>query len=286
MQNAMAVQTGAANPHGRSGADFDELLRTGQSAVLAQAGRFGALKKTLTKGGTAIALAALLMVGVAPPEAHADSTMERIAKDALGGAGGAALFGQFGKGRGRDAFRLIGAVAGVAAAEALQRPQQTYTVTASPTQGFSMQQQGGAAPMQYANNGNGALIGGVEPLAPEKREKIAAQERGAFAARDTYARSLYTLQQAEEGQVLNPRSKTATQDVANANSAAQAALQQYATARSDYMNACEFMAKRGYDMHEFAYNYSLLQRQVTAKDMNTRDLAAVEVPQTGLRNSY
>ncbi len=122
-----------------------------------------------------------------------------------------------------------------------------------------------------------ALVGGTEILSQDKREKLAAQERSALAARDVYARALHTLQQAEENQVLSPRSKSAQQETSAANSAAQSALQQYATARADFMNACEFMAKRGYDMQEFAYNYSLMQRTVTAKDMHPRDMAEIDV---------
>jgi len=74
------------------------------------------------------------------------------------------------------------------------------------------------------------LGSGTEQMAPDKRDKLAIQERNALQARDTYARSLYTLQQAEENQVLNPRNKAAQQDLSNATTSAQSALQQYAVA--------------------------------------------------------
>lgn len=254
--------------------DFDRQLQAARVSVLAQAGRSETVKKSFTASAAALVAAAMFAVSMAPQQAHAgDITFERIAKDALGGAAGAALFGQFGKGRGRDAMRVIGAVAGVAVAESMQQPKpQTYTFSMSPGQGFSMQQNGG----QNMVSGP-ALVGGTEILSQDKREKLAAQERSALAARDVYARALHTLQQAEENQVLSPRSKSAQQETSAANSAAQSALQQYATARADFMNACEFMAKRGYDMQEFAYNYSLMQRTVTAKDMHPRDMAEIDV---------
>lgn len=252
---------------------FDQLLKSGQTSVLAQAGRFGAVKKSLTASAATLVTAAMLAVSAAPQQAHAGG-FERIAKDALGGAAGAALFGQFGNGRGRDAMRVVGAVAGVAVAESLQqpKPQQTYTFSASPSQGFSFQQNNPGL-----SGSSSTLSSGTEPLSLDKREKLGIQERNALQARDAYARSLYTLQQAEESQVLNPRSKTAQQELSTANSAAQTALQQYAAARGDFMNACEFMGRRGYDVQEFTHSYSLLQGQVTARDMHPKDMAEIEV---------
>jgi hypothetical protein len=57
----------------------------------------------------------------------------------------------------------------------------------------------------------------------------------------------------------------------------QSAAQQYNGARSDFVTAFEYMSKRGYDLHEFAYAYSASQHQVTAKDMQPRDMAEVQL---------
>lgn len=256
---------------------FDQLLKSGQASVLAQAGRFGSVKKSLTATAATLVTAAMLAVSVAPQNAHANGTLERIAKDALGGATGAAIFGQFGKGKGRDAMRVIGAVAGVTVAESLQRPQpqtQTYTFSSSAYQGGSVQPSNSG----FSLFGSGSsLPSGTEPLALDKREKLSIQERNAMQARDSYARSLFTLQQAEENQVLNPRSRAAQQELSAASSTAQVALQQYAAARGDFMNACEFMGRRGYDVQEFNHSYTLLQGQVTARDMHPKDMAEIEV---------
>jgi len=116
----------------------------------------------------------------------------------------------------RDAMRVIGAVAGVAVAESLQqpKPQQTYTFSMSPSQGFSFQQNNPGheswheQPRRIIQTGAYAGLGsGTEQMAPDKRDKLAIQERNALQARDTYARSLYTLQQAEENQALRDQAE-------------------------------------------------------------------------------
>lgn len=274
----VAMQTSTSESHDKE-ARFEQLLRSGQGAVLAQTGRLDSLRKSLTKSATVIAVAAMVAIaGAAPEAAHAENlTFERIAKDALGGAAGAGLLGQFGKGRGKQALRVVGAVAGVAVAESLQQPRQPQQVfsfsTSQPQQQVVMQQ---PAFQQYAPP---TPTGGTEQMLPEKYSRMVAHEQAALTSRDSFARSLYTLQQAAENQVLNPRSNTAVQEYSNANTAAQVAQQQYTTARNDFMKAYEYMASRGYDVRNFAYSYSLLQRQVTEKDMHSRDMAGVEIQQ-------
>lgn len=259
------------------GSRFDALLRSGQGIVLAQAGRMNTLSQSLTKSATALAVAAMVAIaGVTPKVAHADNfSFERIAKDTLGGAAGAGLLGQFGKGRGKQALRVVGAVAGVAVAESLQQPrQQVFSFSTNPSQ-----QQVVMPQPTFQPNLPPSPTGGSEQMAPEKYSRMVAQEQSALSSRDAFARSLFTLQQSAENQVLNPRSKAAMQEYTNANTGAQVAQQQYATARNDFMKAYEYMASRGYDMQNFAYSYSLLQRQVTEKDMHSRDMAEVEIQQ-------
>ncbi|MBP8275394.1 MAG: hypothetical protein KAX55_00675 [Propionivibrio sp.] len=259
---------------------FDVLLRSGQGALLAQTGRLNTLSQSLTKSATAMAVAAMVAIaGVTPNPAHAENlTFERIAKDALGGAAGAGLLGQFGKGRGKQALRVVGAVAGVAVAESLQQPrqpQQVFSFSTSPVP----QQVVVPQPTFQQQYPAPTPTGGTEQMLPEKYSRMVEHEQSALTSRDAFARSLYTLQQTAENQVLNPRSKTAMQEYTNANTAAQVAQQQYTTARNDFMKAYEYMASRGYDVRNFAYSYSLLQRQVTEKDMHSRDMAEVEIQQ-------
>lgn len=274
----VGMQTSTQQSQGNDDARFEQLLRSGQGAVLAQSGCLNSLKQSLTRSATVMAVAAMVTIaGVTPEAAHAENlTFERIAKDALGGAAGAGLLGQFGKGRGKQALRVVGAVAGVAVAESLQqpRPQQVFSFSTSPSQQQVVVQQ--PAFTQYASP---TLSGGTEQMVPEKYSRMVSHEQAALTSRDTFARSLYTLQQAAENQVLNPRSKTAVQEYTNANTSTQVAQQQYTTARNDFVKAYEYMASRGYDVHNFAYSYSLLQRQVTEKDMHSRDMAEIEIQQ-------
>jgi len=81
---------------------FDQLLKSGQTIGACPGRRFAAVKKSLTASAATLVTAAMLATSVAPQAAHAgDFTFERLAKDALGGAAGAGLFGQFGKGAAR-----------------------------------------------------------------------------------------------------------------------------------------------------------------------------------------
>lgn len=249
-------------------AAFDSLLRMGQGEVLAQAGAMESIKRVMTRSAVALSAAAAIAIGglAAPEAAHAQSTMERVAKDALGGAAGAALFGQFGKGRGKDVFRVLGAAAGVVTAESMQRPQQPQY---QPYPNQPIPSYGGGYPaspqyQQYPTGGNVVM-------SPDKQEKMLIQQRSYMMARDTYARSLYNAQQAEENRVLDPHNSDAERAAAAAGSAAQSAGGRYNQVRGDFVNAYETMARNGYVMNDFAYSYSLAQRTVTARDISPRE---------------
>lgn len=259
-----------------SDADFDALLRTGQGEVLAQAGALAKVRQAMTKSAVAMSVAVAVAIGAAaaPDVAHAQSNaLERLAKDALGGAAGAGLMGQFGKGRGRDAMRVIGGIAGVAVAESMQRPQQ-------PPPGYPGNSAYPYPNQAYANPqaaGYGQNAGGTTPLSYDKQEKMAVQQRNYMVSRDAYARALLAAQSAEENRVLEPRSEEAAKLAAAAGGAAQTAGQRYNQVRSEFTNAYEVLARNGYVMQDFAYTYSLAQRPVSARDLAPRDMAGVPI---------
>lgn len=243
--------------------EFEELLRAGQGAVLVQASRLDAFRRTMTTAALALATSAALALTSVPQEARAEG-FDRFAKDALGGAVGAVIGGQFGKGNGRTAMQVVGALIGVGVAESLQNPKQPDAAAAqSPQQSDAMRQ---AAVRQ-----SGVVTGGSEVLSPDKRDKMSYLERNTLASRDEYAKSLVTAQQAEDNRVLAPRDQDAYDRAVSANSTAQTYGQRYNQARSDFDNAYEYLAGRGYDVREFSYTYLLTQKQVSTKDASYRE---------------
>jgi len=258
--------------------EFESLLRYGQGEVLAQAGTLSHVKNSLTKSATAIAVAAMVAFGglSVPNTAHADNSFERVAKDALGGAIGAGLLGQFGKGRGKTALQVVGAATGVVVAESLQHPQVQPN-----TQYQNTQYQNGMNNQGYPQNGTpayGQPGNGMTLLSYDKQEKMAIQERNFMASRDAYARALYNAQQAEENRVLDPHNDAEAKAAVAAGGAVQVAGQRYSQVRSEFAGAFEILARNGYAMNNFTYAYSLAQKPVSARDLNARDLAAVTAP--------
>lgn len=246
---------------------FEDLLRAGQGAVLVQASRLEGIRKGMTTAAIVLATTVGLALSAAAPQAHAGG-IDQFAKDTIGGVIGAAIGGNFGQGRGRVAMQVLGAAAGIAIAESLQRQQQAANNGA------------GVPGYGQANNQNqvGTVAGGSEQLSPDKRDKMMHLERNALASRDAFAKSLAVAQQAEDNRMLDPRDRNAYQSSLAASTATQTYNQAYSQARSDFVNAFEYLAKRGYDVHEFSYSYAMAQRQVTAKDVNYRDMQAAAAP--------
>lgn len=245
--------------------EFEGLLRAGQGAVLVQASRLDAFRRTMTTAALALATSAALALASVPQEVHAEG-FDRFAKDALGGAVGAVIGGQFGGGNGRTAMQVVGALIGVGVAESIQNPKQP-DANAVP----SPQQSEADAMRQAAVRQSGVVTGGSEALSPDKRDKMSYLERNTLASRDEYAKSLVTAQEAEDSRMLAPRDQDAYDRAVSANSTAQAYGQRYRQARSDFDNAYEYLAGRGYDVREFSYTYLLTQKQVTTKDASYRE---------------
>lgn len=255
--------------------EFEKLARAGQGVVLAQASRIESFRRSMTTAALGLATAVALAVGgIGTPQAHA-ADFDRIAKDFIGGAAGAALGGQFGKGRGKTVMQVVGAAAGVAVAESMQRQQQQPPGYGGP--GYSG---GGYNSPSYG----GPSAGGNVPLAFDAREKLGQMERSALMARDGYARSLAAVQQAEDARVLSPNDKNVYQASAAANSTSQAQGQLYNQARSEFVNAYEHLARRGYDVHEFSYSYSMTQQNVSSRDVNYRDMRGTAMPPPAARS--
>ena len=238
---------------------FETLMRTGQAGVLAQAGRMERVRKCMTTAALTLATAAAMTFsGVGVTDAHAQNVFERFAKDTIGGVIGGGIGSQMGKGRGKTAMTVLGAATGVVVAEAMQRP-----TIATPNGNFTM---------------------GTEPLSLDKKDKMHTQEMNVLTTRDAYARSLYVAQQADESRVLDPRNKATVDAATSASAVVQTLSQRYAQARTDFGNAYEYMGSHGYDVNEFSQTYTLIQRQVTAKDMNLRDMSAIQ-PQPAVRRA-
>lgn len=256
--------------------EFEKLLRSGQGAVLVQAGRLDSFRKNLTATALSIAAAVALSLSAVPQESQA-AGFDQFAKNALGGVVGAAIGGQFGGGRGKTIMTGIGAAAGVMVAESMQHPQQPEENNSHSANGEHQGQRAEGeqvARRQSTANQNqyGVVAGGTVVLSPDKRDKMVSMERDTLATRDAFAKSLATAQQAEDNRVLSPRDKSSYEAALAANTGTQTHNQKYSQARSDFDNAYEYLAGRGYDVHEFSYTYMLTQKQVTAQDVNYRDM--------------
>lgn len=267
-QGCDLVEGFSAYPRSAADKDFEQALRGAQAAVLVQASRLPGIRKAMTTAAVALATSVAIAFSGAAPEAHA-AGIEQIAKDTLGGVLGAAVGSQFGKGRGRVAMQVLGAAAGVAAAEAMQRPQPT------PAPSYGSYGSSGYPSMSQNNNQLGTVVGGTEILTPDKHEKMIALERNTLQTRDAFARSLADAARAEDDRVLDPHDRNAYQMSLRASTTTQTYNQNYAQAKNDFVNAYEYLARRGYDVHEFSFTYSVAQRQVTARDVSYRDMRGV-----------
>lgn len=266
--NGHAVNaTFSGTPKPKVSQTFEGLLRTGQAAVLAQVSRLPTARKAMTTAAMAMASTVLMSFGTAPEAQAAD--LGRYAKDSIGGIIGGAIMHNFGKGKGKTALTALGVAAGVAIAEEMQKPRNPQS-NYSPGSGFYQPSVGG--------------MGGTEQLPLEIMSKMSAQQTNVLMLRDQYARALYIAQMAEDNRVVDPQNKALVEAATLAKSMARAPEQRYAQVRSDFAAAYEHLARRGYDMHDFAYTYSVLQKPITARDMNPQDMSGVQAqhqrPQT------
>lgn len=226
-------------------AEFASLLRAGQAAVIAQVSRLPNAQKAMTTAAAAMATAVLVSMAAVPEAQAAD--LGRYAKDAMGGLVGGAIMHNFGRGKGKTALTAFGVAAGVAIAEEMQKSRRSGT------------------------------MGGAQPLSPEVMGKMASLQQTSLLMRDQYARARYVAQMAEDNRVLDPRNNGLVEAAALANSMAREPEQRYIQARNDFFTAYEHLARSGYDVRDFTYAYTALQKPVTARDMSPRDMSGIQL---------
>lgn len=258
-----------------SSQEFEALLRVGQGAVLVQTSRIRSFRKSMTTAAIALATAAALSLSMIPRDANAFD-FKQILSDTLGGTIGGAIGSKIGGGNGRVLATAVGAAVGVQVAEQIRKPQsQPPQQSPQPSR-----EEGAQAARPVANQDQyGMVSGGTTVMSPDKRDKMVYLERNLLSTRDAFAKSLSEAQQAEDNRMLSPHDRDAYERAVAANTATQSYGQRYNQARSDFDNAYEYLARRGYDVHEYAYTYMLTQKQVTAQDVNYRDMARPEQQQ-------
>lgn len=250
----------STTPPPRVSSAFEGLLRAGQATVLAQVARLPDARKAMTTAAAAMATTVLVSMAAAPEAKAAD--LGRYAKDSMGALIGGAIMHNFGKGKGKVALTAFGAAAGVAIAEEMQKPRQPTP----PNYG-----QGNAS---YQPSSVGGM-GGTEGMPADLMGKMATQQQNTLMLRDQYARALYVAQMAEDNRVVDPHNKALVEAATLANSMTRAPEQRYLQARSDFISAYEHLARRGYDVHDFAITYAMMQKQVTARDMSPQDMSGI-----------
>lgn len=242
-------------------ADFKTSYQAAMGAVLLQAKRASALRQKMTMAAVTLAtsVALTLSSGVATP-VHAGD----VGKNLIGAGIGAALGSKIGDGRGRKVAIAVGAVAGYVVANGIQN-----SASNPPVQPQSLV---GPAP---------ALPAGGAPLEPEKQARLQELERGFTTTRGAYALSLYKQLQANDEWMLNRNSKDAAQALQEADKVVAKALQDYAHNRGEFVNAVEYLGKRGYDMHDYALQHATAYSNITARDLPRMEMqgAAVQRPQ-------
>lgn len=119
------------------------------------------------------------------------------------------------------------------------------------------------------------LHSGTTRLSEERMGKLLTMERTFLAARDGYARAIYTAEQAADDVVLDGGSRTAQQQLSAARAQQVKAQEDFEAARGTFTNAVEHMGNRGYDVHQFAHSHKLAQDRVTAGDMRRGDVVHV-----------
>lgn len=153
------------------------------------------------------------------------------------------------------------AAPGVTYAQVPVRHQQVQGASSVPGVTFTRVP---AAPLQ--------LHSGTTRLSEERMGKLLTMERTFLAARDGYARAIYTAEQAADDVVLDGSSRTAQQQLSAARAQQVKAQEDFEAARGTFTNAVEHMGNRGYDVHQFAHSHKLAQARVTAGDMRHGDI--------------
>lgn len=276
---------------------FAQAYKASAGAVLAQASASDTFRRRMTSAALAMATALTMSLTANVHEAHAqDNQVVRTAKDAIGAIIGGALGSQVGKGNGKTAAAALGTAAGVWAAEAMQEDSSyarpgTYSTNSvreiapswTPGWGPSPTMQNNAG----ANNAPAArLPSGTTALSPDRMGKLSSIEGQFLAARDAYARAMYVSDQAEDDLRLSPGSRELQSARNEAGGKERTAFNTYEKVRTDFVSAVEYLGKRGYDVHAFAYSHHLAGTRVTSNDMARRDLAQAASYQQPERESY
>lgn len=116
------------------------------------------------------------------------------------------------------------------------------------------------------------LHSGTTRLSEERMDKLLTMERTFLAARDGYARAIYTAEQAADDVALDGGSRSVQQQLSAARAQQLKAQEDFQAARVTFTNAVEHMGNRGYDVHQFAHSHKLAQARVTAGDMRHGDI--------------
>lgn len=248
-------------------------------AVVNQMAEQPSLRGRMTTSALTLAVGIALAMTAAPQAQAEESALARTARGTIGAIIGGALGSQIGGGSGKTAATAAGAAAGIWASEAIGGHTQEQA-------GGGYRNQRGYGPMMPPDwnaprrtsvqgmpaGGVARLQSGTTPLSADRANKLVAKERAFLDARDTYARTLFAAQQAQDDAVLDGYNPDIQRANAAASSASEYAQQQYAVARKDFVEAVEYLGSRGYAVHAHAYAHKLAYNNVTANDLARRDM--------------
>jgi len=270
---------------------FTSAFASAMSATALQAARHEGLAKRMSAAATAViaGLAIDMTAAPAPAQAQNNNQVMRGAMDVVGAVVGGAIGSQVGGGNGKKAATVAGAAAGVWAAEALQQDS-------APTQrGRTFISSGSSIGPVIAPAWGNTRVPGAEPrmiqsrvverqmqlpsgttqMADNRMSKLIAMEGMFLAARDGYARAIFSAEQANDDAMLEPGARGVAQRQAATRALQRQAQAEYESARGTFVNAVEHMGTRGYDVHYFAQSHKIAQARVTANDMRREDVVRV-----------
>lgn len=238
-------------------ADFKTSYQAAVGAVLLQAKNAPSLREKLTKAAVALGTAvALTLSSGAATQVHAAD----MSKNALGALIGGALGSKIGKGNGKKIAIAAGTMIGYGIANEMQKPAPKPQAMPPLT---------GPVP---------PLPAGGNALEPEKQAKLQELQQAYSTTRGAYALALYKQLQASDSVMVDPRNKDALQAAHEADKGVAQAIQEYAQRRGEFVNAVEYMGKRGYDMTDFALQHTMAYSNITARDVPRSALqSAVQV---------
>ncbi len=271
---------------------FCSAFSAATAAVALQAVRHPAIAKRLSAAAATLIASMALTLTAVPHDAQAQNTnqVKRTAIDALAGIAGAALGHQVGGGNGKKAATVVGAAAGVWAAEAMQDNGRSTTSSNNGSLRDARDTMGAGfgptiAPgwgdvrvpgMDQQRSARGAqLQSGVTVLSGDRVGKLVDLERTFLITRDDYARTIFLSQQAQDDVVLDPNNRLAQQSASGAAAQSRAAKESYEGSRTAFVTAVEYLGQRGYDVHQFAYSHKIASSRVTGNDMSRGEMARV-----------